>query len=63
MTLEMRSGIDDREFKGRHLTFRIGMIPDPLRQHGRKKSIYDFWGNAVNIAAGFAEPPVLYCSK
>jgi len=45
--------VDEREFRGRRLTFRIGMNSGPVVAGiiGRKKFIYDLWGDAVNMAS------------
>lgn len=53
MALEMQACVAGREFCGRLLTFRIGMNSGPVVAGiiGRKKFIYDLWGDAVNIAS------------
>ncbi|GJD65430.1 adenylate/guanylate cyclase domain-containing protein [Methylobacterium frigidaeris] len=53
MALEMQACVAEREFCGRLLTFRIGMNSGPVVAGiiGRKKFIYDLWGDAVNIAS------------
>ena len=53
MALDMQACVAGREFCGRLLTFRIGMNSGPVVAGiiGRKKFIYDLWGDAVNIAS------------
>jgi adenylate cyclase len=48
----MQACVDAREFRGRRLAFRIGMNSGPVVAGiiGRKKFIYDLWGDAVNMA-------------
>jgi adenylate cyclase len=52
LALEMQAYVAEREFRGRRLTFRIGMNSGPVVAGiiGRKKFIYDLWGDAVNMA-------------
>ncbi len=53
LALDMQACVDKREFCGRRLTFRIGMNSGPVVAGiiGRKKFIYDLWGDAVNMAS------------
>ncbi len=53
LALEMQTCVAEREFRGRRLTFRIGMNSGPVVAGiiGRKKFIYDLWGDAVNMAS------------
>ncbi|HTE80368.1 MAG TPA: adenylate/guanylate cyclase domain-containing protein, partial [Reyranella sp.] len=53
LALEMREAVAERTFGGRRLTFRIGINSGPVVAGviGRKKFIYDLWGEAVNLAS------------
>ncbi|MBI3375045.1 MAG: adenylate/guanylate cyclase domain-containing protein [Betaproteobacteria bacterium] len=53
MALEIREYIASREFAGRRLTIRIGINSGPIVAGviGRRKFIYDLWGDAVNVAS------------
>ena len=53
LALDMRDAVAERTFGGRKLAFRIGINSGPVVAGviGRKKFIYDLWGEAVNLAS------------
>ena len=53
LALDMRAAVAKRTFGGRRLAFRIGINSGPVVAGviGRKKFIYDLWGEAVNLAS------------
>jgi guanylate cyclase len=53
LALDMQEAVAARPFGGRRLAFRIGINSGPVVAGviGRKKFIYDLWGEAVNLAS------------
>lgn len=53
MAIEMQTYIEKHQFAGKTLKFRIGINSGPVIAGiiGRKKFIYDLWGEAVNLAS------------
>ncbi|MGE0579380.1 adenylate/guanylate cyclase domain-containing protein, partial [Reyranella sp.] len=53
LALDMQAAVAARRFGGRDLSFRIGINSGPVVAGviGRKKFIYDLWGEAVNLAS------------
>ena len=53
LALDMQAAVAERTFGGHRLAFRIGVNSGPVVAGviGRKKFIYDLWGEAVNLAS------------
>jgi len=53
LALDMQAAVAERKFGGRYLSFRIGINSGPVVAGviGRKKFVYDLWGEAVNLAS------------
>ncbi len=53
LALDMQAAVAAARFGGRELSFRIGINSGPVVAGviGRKKFIYDLWGEAVNLAS------------
>jgi adenylate cyclase len=53
LAIDMQAAVARRSFGGRQLSFRIGINSGPVVAGviGRKKFIYDLWGEAVNLAS------------
>ncbi len=53
LALDMQAAAAERKFGDRQLSFRIGVNSGQVVAGviGRKKFIYDLWGDAVNVAS------------
>ena len=53
LALDLQAAVTQRPFGGRRLSLRIGINSGPVVAGviGRKKFIYDLWGEAVNLAS------------
>lgn len=53
MAIDMQNYVEKHQFGGKELHFRIGINSGPVIAGviGRKKFIYDLWGDAVNLAS------------
>jgi adenylate cyclase len=53
LAIDMQAAVARQSFGGRQLSFRIGINSGPVVAGviGRKKFIYDLWGEAVNLAS------------
>ena len=64
LALDMQAVIAEHRFGGRQLAFRIGINSDPVVAGviGRKKFIYELWGETVNLASRMNSWPQPLCS-
>ena len=53
LALDIAALVADRRFRGREISFRIGINSGPVVAGviGEQKFIYDLWGDAVNVAS------------
>jgi len=63
LALDMRAAVASRLFAGHHIDLRVGINSGPVMAGviGRRKFIYDVWGQAVNLASRMESQGVPGC--